>query len=84
MLMWKRRTGFGLIFSCFCSLIVTKDGWTALRYLAKLGHAEAVKLLVDAGANVDSKDKVCFSLFFLLSVMFCWYRVDFQCFILKL
>ena len=36
---------------------VPQDGWTALMWAAERGHAEAVSVLVGAGAALDVRDK---------------------------
>ena len=35
-----------------------QDGWTPLYWAAQEGHAEVVKLLLKAGADVTEMDKV--------------------------
>ena len=35
-----------------------QDGWTPLYWAAQEGHAEVVKLLLKAGADVTATDKV--------------------------
>ena len=50
----------------------SQGGWTALLNAALHGHADCLKLLIDAGANKDAKDNVrdghCFA--GLFSVIF--------------
>ncbi len=34
-----------------------QDGWTALMYAARVNHSDCVRLLLDAGADTNVKDK---------------------------
>ena len=38
----------------------TQFGHTALTCAAHVGHAECLRVLLDAGANKEAKTKVCF------------------------
>ena len=35
--------------------VLDEDGWTALLYAALNGHVEAIRVLVELGANKDAK-----------------------------
>ena len=47
-------------------LINTKDGWTAINIAALYSKTEVVKLLLDAGADMNKADKVCLMFNFLI------------------
>ncbi len=45
-----------------------QNGWTALIYTAAQGHAECARLLLDAGADTEAKDRtVC-----VMRLVACW------------
>ncbi len=51
-----------------------RNGHTALMLAARHGSVECVKLLLDAGANIAAKDKVCccaVAVFLLCSHLMC-------------
>jgi hypothetical protein len=51
-------SGFNNVCSCICAF--GQNGYTALLKASKDGHADVVKLLLAAGANVHRRDKVSF------------------------
>jgi hypothetical protein len=45
-------------FSYCCCLMQSQDGWTALMYASREAHTAIVKILLDARADTDLKNKV--------------------------
>jgi ankyrin repeat protein len=42
-----------------CTAICSQDGETALMCAAAEGHTDCARLLIDAGADKEAKNKVC-------------------------
>ena len=50
---------FACVYQYHCSLCVQISGWTALHIASKEGHVEISRMLIEGGADLNMKDKVC-------------------------
>lgn len=48
--------------SIWCESLCAQDGWTALHLASQEGHADVVRVLIEANAYINQQNKVIYSM----------------------